>query len=104
MKNTPDARRNVSWLLMTFLALAASCGCCRCKTRPPAPPTPLTLFSVPPDTIVPTDSQEGVSPGTAADQFAVSADGAATYSYPIWTPKGRRNIEPLDQSETATCC
>jgi len=52
------------------------------------------VLPVPPETIVPTDSEANVSPAAAAGLFAVSADGAGTYSFPIWTPNGRRNIEP----------
>src|SRR5262249_20689731 len=50
----------------------------------------LDLLSVPPDTIVPTDPSVSAA---AAGRFAVNSDGAATYSYPIWVPKGRRDIE-----------
>jgi RHS repeat-associated protein len=53
------------------------------------PPAPLP---VPTDSIVPTDSNSTGAP--AAGRFSVNSDGAATYFYPIWTPAGRRGIQP----------
>jgi RHS repeat-associated protein len=49
-------------------------------------------FGIP--TIVPTDAFGGTSAAPAAGDFAVSSDGAGTYVVPIWTPEGRRGIEP----------
>jgi hypothetical protein len=51
------------------------------------------LTGLPPDAfadaIVPTEGHAGWTGGT----FAVSADGAATYRIPLWTPPGRAGIE-----------
>jgi RHS repeat-associated protein len=44
---------------------------------------------------VPSDNVGGVSAAPAGGSFAVSQDGAATYTYPIWVPRGRKGIEPL---------
>jgi RHS repeat-associated protein len=52
-------------------------------------PRPLVLPA-----IVPTDATNGIASAPAAGSFAVSSDGAATFSYPIWTPQGRRAVEP----------
>src|SRR5437762_2347232 len=48
-----------------------------------------------PDTIVRTDNTSGVTPGVIeGGAFEVTADGAATYTLPLWVPAGRRGIQP----------
>lgn len=49
---------------------------------------------VPPGTIVPTDNVGGISPAPPGGSFTVGADGAATFSYPLWAPPGRKEIQP----------
>jgi hypothetical protein len=45
--------------------------------------------------VLPTDSQNNVTPGTLEDPVLnVTADGALSYSIPIWVPPGRLGIEP----------
>jgi hypothetical protein len=56
--------------------------------------SPLTQQIIPGKTTVPTDNVNGQTPGLVAGQFAVSPDGAGVYTYPIWTPAGRRGIQP----------
>ncbi|HYK36953.1 RHS repeat-associated core domain-containing protein [Alloacidobacterium sp.] len=69
--------------------MLTACGCKAPLAKSFVPPPPLP---VPSDSIVPTDSN---STGAAATgRFSVNSDGAATYSYPIWVPKGRRAIQP----------
>lgn len=55
-------------------------------------PSLVSAQSVPVDAILETPSDSTAAP--AAGQFTVSDDGAATYSYPIWVPDGRRDLEP----------
>src|SRR5713226_1947534 len=46
-------------------------------------------------TIVPTDAQQGVTPGRIeAAEVVVTSDGALHYSIPIWVPPGRQGIQP----------
>lgn len=56
--------------------------------------TMLSQEVLPTNTILPTDNSGGVSAAPSAGQFAVGADGSATYAYPIWVPEGRRGIQP----------
>ena len=81
-------------VLVPLIATTCGCNCWRCRVKPAATQTLPSPLPVPLDAIVPTDSNGTISPATAASRFGVSADGAATFSYAIWIPQGRRNIEP----------
>lgn len=56
----------------------------------------LPPLDIPAGTIVGTDNSGGETSfsGGPGGHFSVSRDGEATYSYPLWTPPGRRGIEP----------
>src|SRR5712672_718245 len=47
------------------------------------------------DTIITTDHNNGVTPGKIeGGALGVTPDGATTYTLPLWTPAGRRGIQP----------
>jgi hypothetical protein len=54
----------------------------------------ITQQILPAQGAVPTDNSGGLSPAPAAGRFDVSAGGAATYTYSLWVPLGRRGIQP----------
>ena len=101
--------------LPAFCALLISYGChdqlsrvapnpipaATTKTAAPLPPSALGGSSSdvpakprPKSAIVPTDNVNGLGAAPAAGRFEVSADGAATYTYPVWVPPGRRGMQP----------
>jgi hypothetical protein len=55
-------------------------------------PSSVPSLPVPADAILPTPPGPTAAP--PAGRFAVSDDGAAMYSYPIWVPDGRRDLQP----------
>ena len=82
--------RGVSWLKPSFsIVFGLGLSLCICLS---GIPSLVSAQSVPVDAILPTPPDSTAAP--AAGQFAVSDDGAATYSYPIWVPDGRRNLKP----------
>src|SRR5512132_3509659 len=44
--------------------------------------------------VLPTDRQDGQTPGVIEGAASVSADGAAQYSMPLWLPEGRAGLAP----------
>lgn len=54
------------------------------------------LLKVPANTIVPTDDTAGSSGfiGGPNGRFQVSRDGEAQYTYPLWVPPGRQDMQP----------
>ncbi len=69
-------------------------GCPRQPSSSNVPPP-----SVPLDTIGPTDASinsqgASVAAGTSSGSFSVTADGAATYTIPLWVPTGRQGVQP----------
>ncbi|RKG98486.1 RHS repeat-associated core domain-containing protein, partial [Corallococcus carmarthensis] len=51
-------------------------------------------LSVPPDTLLPTETVDGFVAGTLKGQAGVSSDGSATYSLPLWVTPGRAGMQP----------
>src|SRR6266516_4345221 len=58
-------------------------------TSTPAPP--LTL---PANTLVPTETTNGLAVGRTDGSGTVTSDGAAQYTLPLWVPPGRAGIQP----------
>lgn len=52
------------------------------------------LLPVPVDSILPTDSLDGVTAGQLPGSFEVTHDGAASYTIPLWVPEGRAGMQP----------
>lgn len=52
------------------------------------------VLTLPPDTLLPTGTQDGTAAGHTPGKLNVSVDGAATYSIPLWIPAGRGGIAP----------
>ena len=52
---------------------------------------PLTL---PPDTLVPTETAAGRAVGLLTGALKVTSDGAASYVLPLWVPPGRAGMQP----------
>ncbi|QSQ12250.1 RHS repeat-associated core domain-containing protein [Myxococcus landrumensis] len=48
----------------------------------------------PAGTVVDTNAQEGVTPGATEGGYSLTADGAASYSLPLWVPPGRAGMQP----------
>ncbi|WP_194869476.1 FG-GAP-like repeat-containing protein [Myxococcus sp. AB025B] len=48
----------------------------------------------PAGTVVDTNAQAGVTPGATEGSYSLTADGAATYSVPLWVPPGRAGMQP----------
>lgn len=77
--------------LKPSLSILFSLGLSFC-TCLPGIPSSVFAQAIPADAILPTPLDSTAAP--AAGQFAVSDNGAATYSYPIWVPDGRRDLKP----------
>ncbi|MCY1015539.1 RHS repeat-associated core domain-containing protein [Pyxidicoccus sp. MSG2] len=53
------------------------------------------VVDAPSDTVLPTEvGGDGFAAGRTTGQSAVSPDGAATYSLPLWLPVGRAGVQP----------
>ncbi|WP_170300498.1 RHS repeat-associated core domain-containing protein [Myxococcus fulvus] len=48
----------------------------------------------PTGTVVDTNAQADVTPGATEGSYSLTADGAATYSVPLWVPPGRAGMQP----------
>ncbi|NTX11735.1 hypothetical protein HUA76_13120 [Myxococcus sp. CA056] len=48
----------------------------------------------PAGTVVDTNAQVGVTPGATEGSYSLTADGAASYSLPLWVPPGRAGMQP----------
>jgi hypothetical protein len=53
-----------------------------------------TGITTPANTIVPTDTVDGLAVGRTAGAGGVTSDGAAQYTLPLWVPPGRAGIQP----------
>ena len=96
---SPEWTSSATWctdLLARLLSIALCVGlsacACLCVAPGGAAPSSVPLLPIPDDAILPTPSDSTGAP--AAGRFAVSDDGAATFSYPIWVPDGRRGLQP----------
>jgi RHS repeat-associated protein len=75
-------------LAILVAATLAGCACCRPVAQPSTVHAALPL---PHDAVVPTPADSTAT--LANGQFGVS-EGAATFTYPIWVPEGRRGLQP----------
>ncbi|WP_342379316.1 FG-GAP-like repeat-containing protein [Myxococcus stipitatus] len=52
------------------------------------------VLSLPPDTLLPTETLDDTAAKHTPGKLDVSVDGAATYSIPLWSPEGRGGVAP----------
>ncbi|MFP2928227.1 FG-GAP-like repeat-containing protein [Pyxidicoccus sp. 3LG] len=102
MRNIEMKRVLSLWVLAVYGAqLMLSCGVPSTSEDPTASVRELAArmanrapLSLPADTVLPTETQGGTAAGATPGNLDVTADGAATYSLPLWTPVGRGGVEP----------
>src|SRR4051812_35710413 len=46
------------------------------------------------ESVVPPDAEDGITPGGLTGSSAVTSDGVAHYTIPLWVPPGRLGMEP----------
>jgi RHS repeat-associated protein len=100
---TKELKRALSvWMLVVYgVQLTLSCGPTSAPEQSEASARASVArralrerLAVPAETMMPTETQSGTAVGTTSGTLDVSADGAASYSLPLWTPEGRGGVEP----------